>query len=183
MSLVLNRYLDSCVQHLQILDSCFEEFSIIICYVSKRVGMTDISTLLENATALAKDKKFDEAIGLLVNLVPSMANQGGFSHAQYTKVIPYFQKAGRYSEVESYCEDVLIGAVKSDCDKTFGHQPKETKEAFINLYASKIYDKLRLCAQRENLSDEVKRFRALQQRHYSKYEAWFEKEHGYIAET
>lgn len=129
--------------------------------------MSDINTLMKSATALAKEYRFDEAIELLKNLVPSMAKQGGFSHAQYAKIIPYFQKAGRYSEAERYCESVLLKATKSDCYKTFAHQPKATREAFSNLHTSKIYDKLRLCAQREKLPGEVKRFKALEQRHYA----------------
>ncbi|GAA60771.1 hypothetical protein P20652_2638 [Pseudoalteromonas sp. BSi20652] len=80
----------------------------------------DISENLKSATAFAKDKNFDSAIELLQQVLPSMAIQAGYPYSSYTKIIPYFQKAQRYSEVELYCEAVLIPLVKRDCKKLLG---------------------------------------------------------------
>lgn len=138
----------------------------------------DISSGLKQATALAKEKKFDLAIELLMKLLPAMAIQGGFPHSAYTKIVPYFQKAGRYAEVEEYCNNFLFTLIKKECKNTFGHQSSETINAFINLHSSMVYDKLRLCAKREKQSADIVRFTKSQTAFYELYEAWLIKEHG-----
>ena len=138
----------------------------------------NISENLKSATAFAKDKNFDSAIELLQKVIPNMAIQAGYPYSSYTKIIPYFQKAQRYSEVESYCEVVLLPLVKRDCEKTFGHQPKETVLAFYNLHTSMIYEKLALCAKREKNKIDEKRFKLQKSKHYVIYDEWFAKEHG-----
>ncbi|WP_017219792.1 hypothetical protein [Moritella dasanensis] len=139
----------------------------------------DISVNLKEATTLAKSKNYDQAIELLIELLPIMASQGGFPHSAYTKIIPYFQKAGRYSEVEEFCKTYLFISIKRDCDKTFAHKPKETGSAFIHLHTTMVYDKLLLCAKREKCQDDMARFQNAKVAHYDIYESWFLKEHGY----
>ena len=138
----------------------------------------DISAQLKQATVFAKAKEFNQAIDLLMELLPLMSTQGGFPHSAYTKIIPYFQKAGRYSEVEQFCKTYLFLSIKRECEKTFGHKPCETITAFIHLHTSMIYDKLSLCAKREKLSEDMERFNYAKGAHYDIYETWFATEHG-----
>jgi len=138
----------------------------------------DISTQLKQATVFAKEKEFNQAIDLLIEILPLMATQGGFPHSAYTKIIPYFQKAGRYSEVEQFCKTYLFVSIKRECEKTFGHQPRETITAFIHLHTSMIYDKLLLCAKREKLKEDMERFGYAKSAHYDIYESWLVTECG-----
>ncbi len=138
----------------------------------------DISDKLKSATAFAKDNNFDSAIEVLQEVLPNMAIQAGYPHSSYTKIIPYFQKAQRYSEVESYCESVLLPLVKQDCEKAFGHKPSETILAFYNLHVSMVYEKLALCSKREKNKEDEKRFKFEKDKHYIIYDEWFAKEHG-----
>lgn len=138
--------------------------------------MSEVNKQLKIATSLAKEKRYDEAIKLLQDIIPQMGKIGGYSHSSYTKIIPYFQKAGRYSEVEEYCKSDLFAAVVSDCRGVFGHQSEETIKAFIHLFTCKIYDKLRLCAQRENDLGSKLRFEDTERHHYEVYEKWLDKQ-------
>ena len=95
---------------------------------------------------------------------------GGYSRTDYSKIVPYFQKAGRYSEVEAYATSVLIPAVQKDCSQVFIHKPKKIQSAFAHSGASEIFDKLRLCAKREgSLKDEL-RFQQLAESELEKYQ-------------
>lgn len=134
----------------------------------------DIRESTKTATALAKDGDYDSAIYLLKLVVPEMAKAGGFSSGSYTKIIPYFQKAGRYKEGVKYAESTLISATKKDCKKTFSHKCKEIQEAFQSLGISSIYEKLKLCAKREKLADDESKFERLGKDFYSEYERLLE---------
>tara|TARA_R110002012_G_scaffold309334_1_gene516289 strand:- start:26 stop:463 length:438 start_codon:yes stop_codon:yes gene_type:complete len=138
--------------------------------------MSEMNEQLKIATSLAKEKRFDEAIELLQTIIPQMGQIGGYSHSSYTKIIPYFQKAGKYFEVEEYCKGDLFAAVVTDCRNVLGHQPEETINAFIHLFTCKIYDKLRLCAQRESDLDSKLRFEDAGRYHYEIYEKWLDKQ-------
>ncbi|WP_305814603.1 hypothetical protein [Photobacterium leiognathi] len=63
---------------------------------------------IKTASALAKDKKVNEAIEVL----DSFYSRGEASRDDLIKIIPYFQKAGRYSEVEAYCEKIIVPYLK-----------------------------------------------------------------------
>ncbi|MBU2072316.1 MAG: hypothetical protein KKE08_12670 [Gammaproteobacteria bacterium] len=130
----------------------------------------DIRGTTKAATALAKNGDYDGAILLLKLVVPEMAKAGGFPSSSYTKIIPYFQKAGRYKEGVKYAESTLISATKKDCKKTFSHKCKEIQHAFQNLGISSIYEKLKLCAKREKLTDDESNFEHLGKDFYSEYE-------------
>ncbi|WMO12564.1 hypothetical protein [Pseudoalteromonas piscicida] len=145
--------------------------------------MSEINEQLKVATSLAKENSFDEAIELLQAIIPQMGQIGGYSHSSYTKIIPYFQKAGRYSEVEEYCKNDLFEAVVTDCKNVFGHQSDETIKAFIHLFKYKIYDKLRLCAQREKDFDSKRRFEEAGRCNYEIYEKWLDKQNYNLGKT
>lgn len=137
----------------------------------------NIEVKLKDATVLAKNNEFSEAIKLLKILIPQMANVGGYSHSQFCKVIPYLQKAGRYSEARQYGETTLFEAITLNCQKMFYQRPTETQLAFIHLYKSKVYDKLRLCAKREKQNEDVNLFQNLHDEHFSVYDVWYAKEY------
>jgi len=118
----------------------------------------DIHKSIKAATALAKDGLYDESIALLKIVIIEMQRVGGFSKSNYTKIIPYFQKADRYQEGISYSENRIIGAIEADCQIAFGHKCNEVQQAFKSLGISEIYDKLRLCAKREGNSDDEKMY-------------------------
>lgn len=112
----------------------------------------DTYELVKKATSLAKLKKYDEAIHLL--------NELRVNHQILCseKIIPYYQKAGRYSELERYCIEVLIPMEKVFTQGVFSHKCKEIQDAFINLSVYKIYNKLALCAKREKLKTDESKF-------------------------
>lgn len=110
--------------------------------------------LVKHATSLAKSKKYDDAIQLLSELYKS----NEVSDAEIIKVIPYYQKAGRYNELEQYCEEILIPLISNINERNFSHKCKEIQYAFISLSIHKIYNKLKLCAKRENKEDDKSKF-------------------------
>lgn len=130
----------------------------------------DINESKKRATSLAKEGKYDEAIALLKKIVPGMAKIGGFGNGGYTKVIPYFQKVGRYQDGIDYSINTLIPAVEKDCSIAFSHKCKEIQKAFTHLGTSQIYDKLRLCAKREKKKDEEVLYENLSEESWQKYE-------------
>lgn len=124
----------------------------------------------KKATILAKEGEFDEAIALLQKLTPQMARVGGFGNGGYTKIIPYFQKAGRYREGIDYSINALIPALKQDCYITFSQKCEEIQEAFIQLGVAQIYDKLRLCANRENNKEDEALYAQQSEESWKEYE-------------
>lgn len=131
----------------------------------------DIRETTKKATNLAKCGKFNDAVEQLKLIVPEMAKIGGFTRGSYTKIIPYFQKAGRYQEGIEYAESILIPAIKHDCQKIFNHKCKEIQQAFQNLGISEVYDKLRLCAKRERIPNDESKY---EQRSIDAYERYIE---------
>ncbi|WP_347364628.1 hypothetical protein [Vibrio vulnificus] len=127
------------------------------------MNMSEIKT----ASALAKDKKFNEAIEVL----DSFYSRGKASRDDLIKVIPYFQKAGRYSEVEAYCEKVIIPNLKKDNESVFSHKCSEIQDAFFNLALHKMYAKLSLCSKREKVKMDEERFGKLSDDAFGKYQS------------
>lgn len=119
----------------------------------------EISELMKKATALVREDNHD----LAVNFVNEALNKIKlskllYSHADYTKIIPYYQKAGRYSEVEQFCLDKLVPSIRGALQKAMGQRCQEIQEVHFYQYISRVYDKLRLVAQRDNKSDDKARF-------------------------
>lgn len=121
---------------------------------------------LKAATAKAKEGLFDEAITILIQLYKN----GIQSDADVLKVLPYYQKAGRYRELESVCQTLLIPQLENLNQSNFSHKCKEIQKSFLSLKLYKLYSKLALCAERENLiKDEIK-YSDLSRSYFSIYE-------------
>ncbi|GIU09190.1 MULTISPECIES: hypothetical protein [unclassified Shewanella] len=129
----------------------------------------DIREATKRATSLFKERKLDDAVELLKSVVPEMAKVGGFTKGDYTKIIPYFQKAGRYQESVEYSENVLVPAIEEDCRRTFNHKCREIQQAFQSLGISEVYDKLRLCAKREKIPSDESKYGKLSIEAYERY--------------
>jgi len=128
----------------------------------------DVYNLLKETTSLAKSKDFDGAISLLNEIYLSY----DVLDSDVIKIIPYFQKAGRYSELEKYCLEVLIPLVIKINRKIFSDNCKQTQVAFICLSVSKIFNKLVLCAKREKNEDDQFKFYYKEKEYYKKYEEY-----------
>lgn len=121
---------------------------------------------VKHATTLAKAKNYDEAIFLLNKLYETY----DISNSDITKIIPYYQKAGRYDEIEIYCKKVLIPMVSRTNEHIFSHKCKEIQLAFISLSIYKIYNKLELCAKREKINSDRLKFSIKAASYYQLYE-------------
>ena len=130
----------------------------------------DMYEATRKATSLAKSGELDAAIDLLKSTVKKMQTVGGYSNNGYTKIIPYFQKAGRYGEAIEYSLNHLVPAVKADCKITFQQKCDEIQEAFIELSEHQVYDKLRLNAKREGAKHDEEKFEILSKLHFSNYQ-------------
>lgn len=121
---------------------------------------------LKLATMKAKDGLFDEAIEILL-----LAYQSGISsEADILKVLPYYQKAGRYNELEKVCNEDFIPQLEQLNHSTFSHKCEEIQKSFLSLKLHKLYAKLALCAERENQTKDEKRFISSSQHYYGVYE-------------
>ncbi|AGP79825.1 hypothetical protein I633_21991 (plasmid) [Alteromonas mediterranea 615] len=130
----------------------------------------NIQNLTKQATAFARDGDFGQAISILKDLIPVMAESGGFSASSYYKIIPYFQKAGRYQESLNYTKEVIIPAVIADRKSSHGHCVPEILQALTHNCISQIFNKLALAAKREGEAEHLDSFKALEQEHYDKYQ-------------
>ena len=117
-----------------------------------------ISLHTKRASEMAKDKNFDGAIAEFEKALLFMREAGLFYSRKFTKAIPYYQKAGRYEEVEEYCTKTLIPLVKENIENVFYDKPAVTKKFFLFGVLVNIYDKLRLCAKREKNTKDFKKY-------------------------
>ncbi|MDP2716651.1 hypothetical protein [Rheinheimera sp.] len=131
---------------------------------------TEISDELKASSALAKENKFDEAIELLkCTLRKIFLSDTSYPSSTYAKIIPYFQKAGRYSEIEPFSVEYLVPEIELKAKKSFSHKSSEMQNAFGAIYVSDIYKKMALCAKRENLESDEGRFMNFSQEYRVKY--------------
>lgn len=126
----------------------------------------DTYTLVKRASAFARDKDFNKAIEAL-NEVYTQCEP---DEAALLKVIPYFQKAGRYDELNEYCTEMLIPKISFYNKTCFAHKCQEIQQAFENLGLHRLYSKLELCAKREKNEQDKHSFRSLSTFHYAEYE-------------
>ena len=119
----------------------------------------EISELMKEATAAAKSKNYTRAVKLVEAALSKIQKSNLlYSHASYTKIIPYYQKAGLYSEVESYCLNYLVPSIRAAFKKGMSQRCKEIQAVHFYQNIAKIYDKLRLAAKREKEIDDEARF-------------------------
>lgn len=109
-----------------------------------------VDMLLKSASASAKAKDFDTAISTMKEALENMwVSDVGFSPGNLAKIIPYFQKAGRYSDGVAFADKYLIPKLVEDYNKA-----DSTDRAFICLYVAKVHEKLALNAKREKIKDD-----------------------------
>lgn len=119
----------------------------------------EISDLMKKSSAEAKKKNFILAIEFSKKALRKIEQSNLlYSHASYTKVIPYYQKAGLYSEVEKYCLDELVPSIREALKKGMSQRCTEVQEVHFYQYIARIYDKLRLTAKREKNREDESRF-------------------------
>lgn len=118
----------------------------------------EINALIKRASAEAKSRDFVAAIEILKKAYQQTQYSELFYASGFTKIIPYFQKAGRYDEVETFCVTELVPLVRSEVKRVFSRKVPTMQEWFFFINIAPIYDKLRLCAQREGMSEDEQRF-------------------------
>jgi len=136
----------------------------------------EISDLMKEASAKAREKCFSEAIAYVKeSLYKTKESKLLYDTASYTKIIPYFQKAGKYCEAEQFCIDVLIPLIRDAIKKGMSQRTSEIQEVHFFQYIAKLYDKLRLVAKREGKPQDRERFNKEYQFYTSK---WMELQNG-----
>ncbi|MNR13460.1 hypothetical protein D3C85_1298670 [compost metagenome] len=119
----------------------------------------EVSDLMKKATAETKEGNYVLAIELVKKSLNKIKKSNLlYSHSSYTKIIPYYQKAGLYSEVEKFCLDELVPSIRVAFQNGMSQRCQEIQEVHFYQYISKIYDKLRLAAKRESKPDDENRF-------------------------
>lgn len=122
--------------------------------------------MIKLATAKAKESKYDEAIDIL----ESYYHEGEASDADLIKILPYYQKAGRYKELVSVCNKVIIPKLNKVNQATFSHKCIDIQEAFLNLKLHNLYSKLALCAEREKALEDKDKYTELGRKYFVDYE-------------
>ena len=118
----------------------------------------EISKLTKEASAKANEKNFDGAIDTFEKALNLYQKSELFYGKAYVKAIPYYQKAGRYSELEQYSLGFLIPRIQSDVARVFSDKTKSMQQWFALGVEINVYDKLRLCAKREKVSADESRY-------------------------
>lgn len=121
----------------------------------------EISKLTKEASAKAKEKNFDGAIETFEKALNLYQKSELFYGRAYVKAIPYYQKAGRYTELEQYRFGCLIPRIQSDVERVFSDKAKSMQQWFALGVEINVYDKLRLCAKRENVSADEARYKEI----------------------
>jgi DNA-binding transcriptional regulator YhcF (GntR family) len=118
-----------------------------------------ISELTKKATIESKAGNHVLAVEIMKNAINEMKQSGLiYSHSSYTQIIPYYQKAGLYLEVEKFCLDELVPLIRNALKNGMNQRCDEIREVHFYQYISKVYDKLRLAAKREKNIDDEARF-------------------------
>jgi|TARA_Y100000592_G_scaffold86205_1_gene139221 hypothetical protein len=130
----------------------------------------DAQQSIKHASGLARLNDFNAAILVMQGVVTELSKTSGSSIQHFVKVVPYFQKAGRYSELQEYCTDSLIPAVRNAAKLSFSHTNQAIIDAFSSLYTSKIYEKLQLAATREKCKADMSLFDALRNKFLNEYQ-------------
>lgn len=113
-----------------------------------------ITELTKTSSKQAKEKDFNGAIDTFDRVLRLYSQSELFYGRAYVKAIPYFQKAGRYSELNQYCSKKLLPQVNSDVERIFSTKAKSIQDWFVTGVEINIYDKLRLSAKREKISSD-----------------------------
>jgi hypothetical protein len=84
----------------------------------------EIHRLLKQATQQHKDGNTDVAIETIQEALIIIPNSSlAYPASTFSKIIPYFQKAGRYSEAEPFCIDIIIPLINKTINIGFKGKP------------------------------------------------------------
>ncbi|WP_147459034.1 hypothetical protein [Pseudomonas sp. AOB-7] len=115
----------------------------------------DPAPLIKASSAQAKSSNFKDAINTLKQALPLISGSPlSFGAASYSKIVPYFQKAGLYKEGLAYTLEILIPTGLQDIERKLSHVPEKNRNALSHALLAEIYGKLRLIAQREGLIED-----------------------------
>lgn len=135
----------------------------------------EIHKLLKQATQQHKDGNTDVAIETIQKALIIIPNSSlVYPASTFTKIIPYFQKAGRYSEAEPFCINTIIPLINKTINIGFQGKPLATLEASFNQMLSQVCDKLALVARREGIEEDRKKFIKAKSDYHNQYLAKFE---------
>lgn len=118
----------------------------------------EINSLIKKASLSARDKQFDKAITFCKDAYEITKKSDLIYGKRLAKILPYFQKAGRYKEAEPYCRDVLIPLHNANIVRVAKHKHAKMKEWQFFLLLPVLFDKLRLAAKREGDKEDESRF-------------------------
>lgn len=125
----------------------------------------DAADQVKLASKLAKNKDFNGAIDALHEVYKN----NGASESNLIKILPYYQKAGRYSEMFAFCQDVAVPHIERLSNETFSHKCEEIEECFFNLSISRLYEKMAMCAEREGDDGGVEEYIKQAKEHSEEY--------------
>ena len=130
----------------------------------------DLSAIAKKATSLAKNNEYKKAVKILTKAFRKIGKKEGVDKAYLAKVIPYFQKAGMYNEVENYVLNEAKSYAEAESKSLFSHKVAEVQESMFNLIMALLYEKLELCAKREKKEDDRKRFSEIKEQYKQRRE-------------
>ncbi|MCP4261308.1 MAG: hypothetical protein GY774_27985 [Planctomycetes bacterium] len=133
---------------------------------AERKCVFDAGVQVKLASKLAKNKDFNGAIDALHEVYKN----NGASESNLIKILPYYQKAGRYSEMFAFCQNVAVPNIEILNSKAFSHKCEELKECFFNLSMSRLYGKMALCAEREGADGEAEEYIKQEKEYGEEYE-------------
>jgi|AntDeeMinimDraft_8_1070380.scaffolds.fasta_scaffold00323_3 hypothetical protein len=112
----------------------------------------EVDRLLKHASENARKKDFNAAIEVMKKALNKVwGSDVSYSFETYTKILPYFQKAGLYGDGIEFANKELIPKLVQSYEES-----GSTGRAFICLYVGKVFEKLALNAKRENkVEDEL----------------------------
>lgn len=119
----------------------------------------EISELMKVSTVEAKNGNYVQAVGVAKKALNKIKESNLlYGHSSYTKIIPYYQKAGLYSEVEKFCLNELVPDIRLAFQRGMSQKCVEIQDVHFYQCVSKIYDKLRLSVKREKEENDEARF-------------------------
>jgi hypothetical protein len=115
--------------------------------------------LIKLASQAQREGQSVEALNIMKEVIQQGTDKGeALDRGVFTKIIPYFQKAGLYLEMEPYCREHLFLHWNRSISRSLGHQPVDIQKAYFFLGVSQVYSKMALAAKREKQNTDEKTF-------------------------
>ena len=126
--------------------------------------------LIKLASQAQREGRNVEALNLMKEVIQQGTDTGeALDRGVFTKIIPYFQKAGLYLEMEPYCHEHLFLHWNRSISRSLGHQPVDIQKAYFFLGVSKVCSKMALAAKREKQVTDEQNFLKEAKHHNSLY--------------